>query len=354
MNPFMEHLNCAGQVLLTIRDKRKLVGIGFTYTLKDRYYSNLKERWTCYWRCAKCSQGRATSTRLTQDGEDIDIVEQLNTHDDQCPVDHCSAINDMARKHYLHLVHLGFSRNLAYNQTYQDLGNVDIVGELYIANGGRGWFPSQASLSTSARRSTVVVDPPNPNSIDDFTLNGPGLHPYSRTKDGRRFHLFTAAYEGRKIIVFGTDSKIQLLMHNQDKVHVDGTWKVVPRLINKQNGQLLTIHCRYHGICIPCIYAFLPNKSIPCYTMLLTILSMRVYQLFGVELEITHIMSDFEAALIVSLRNHFPAITMNGCLFHMSACVYNYIASLPQLKMFYLNVVSYCKFVLGELGEQRR
>ena len=91
--------------------------------------------------------------------------------------------------------------------------------------------------------------------------------------------------------------------------------KIVPDLF----FQLYSIHAKFKGLVIPCVYALLPNKEEMTYD--------RVFRkILEIEpaLNPMYIMVDFEKAAINALENNFISV-ISGCFFHLSQNIYRRI-----------------------------
>ena len=81
--------------------------------------------------------------------------------------------------------------------------------------------------------------------------------------------------------------------------------------------QLYTIHALHNSQVIPCVYALLPNKQQLTYTAFLQVLR-------GAHdnLNLETVLVDFKLAALNALRVTFPDTALQGCLYHLSQCVY--------------------------------
>lgn len=172
-----------------------------------------------------------------------------------CEADEDEITNRKARQHLLNLLAAGMG-DRAHDQTWDDLSNVNIVGQGYIDRNGRANFVDRIQIKSAASRRIAANHPKCPLNIQQFNLDGPLKRKYRKTKDGEQFWLFSADVDNLQIICFAATNKLQLLVDYGQTCQIDGTWKVVPKIINGRKGQLVTIHCSKQGICIPCVYAF--------------------------------------------------------------------------------------------------
>ena len=90
---------------------------------------------------------------------------------------------------------------------------------------------------------------------------------------------------------------------------MDGTFDSVPLIYT----QLVTIHALVDGVCIPCVYALLPDKNQATYTSLCR--ELRNININGnIEpLQPRTILIDFELAVKNALEAVFPGVIVKGC-----------------------------------------
>lgn len=313
-----------GKVL--IRDER------WQHTVRDITWNKTANLHTVRWQCTdRLCKASAITRRAQKDGIDSEPVWK-GVH--VCAQTCNATINDKARQHYLWLVSAGVAKPLAYDNTWDDLANPNIVPAAYINTLGREAFSTQESYKSAANRITKTVHPPLPQDIDELNIMSPVNYRYRRTKDGkRRFFLFDCATDGKRMWCFATTAKLKLLEENT-RWQGDGTWSVVPKLINKRKGQLFTLHTWVHGICVPCVYVFLPGKKQLIYADFFAHLKEAAARL-GITLNCSRFMTDFESGLMPAIRNAFPNVQLDGCYFHFCQAVYRKVQKNPTLLQWY-------------------
>ena len=84
--------------------------------------------------------------------------------------------------------------------------------------------------------------------------------------------------------------------------------------------QLYTIHALHNSQVIPCVYALLPNKQQLTYTAFFQVLRDA-----HDNLNPETVLVDFELGAINALRATFPDTELQGCLYHLSQCVYRHV-----------------------------
>ena len=180
-------------------------------------------------------------------------------------------VNELARHQFLKRIEENPLINIdnLHKEFLSDLRNGQIVPAEYIENDGADEFSSLVELSASINRTKLKGLPPLPMNIEALTeelIIQAGFHQFRYgDQPWKRFLLFVEDFLQRKIICFATDEVLELLV-NSTMISMDGTWKVVPQIINMNNGQLFTIHVIIEDhLCVPCVYAFLPYKTQDCY-----------------------------------------------------------------------------------------
>ena len=176
-------------------------------------------------------------------------------------------------------------------------------------------LPKLNSLKQTVRRERkrVANVPPEPSSLS--SLEFPNI--YMRTDKGLRFLLYDSGLDSgnQRIVVFGTDSNIQIL--NTSSVWLaDGTFKCVPNLFY----QLYVIHGlksvtnpMKDGHLIPSLFILLPNKMETTYNKM-----WDQVKLLCPDACPTHLIVDFEKAAINAFSRHYPLTQIKGCFFHLT------------------------------------
>lgn len=167
------------------------------------------------------------------------------------------------------------------------------------------------SVMINRKRKRVQQAPAAPTSRSGFEIP----ERYTQTPAGNQFLLFDSGVDDfDRILIFGTTEMVQLL-NRYTHWFCDGTFSVSPKVFY----QLYTVHAMVNETIIPCIYAFLPNKT------------RETYQRFwaGVAsletLEPESIMTDYELAAVQALQAIFPNTTVAGCFFHIGQAVWRHI-----------------------------
>ena len=153
--------------------------------------------------------------------------------------------------------------------------------------------------------------PPMPQTHAEVTLAGD----WAYTLGGEPFIL---AEEGAddKIILLGTQSNLHHLAE-AECLYMDGTFQTCPRLFY----QIFSIHIVKYGQTFPMVYGLLPNKQQATYNRMFMMVKEAALNL-GLELTPSSVLSDFEQALINSVRLNFPTAQHRGCYYHYSQAIW--------------------------------
>ena len=121
---------------------------------------------------------------------------------------------------------------------------------------------------------------------------------------------------GERHVIFASDIQLDFLQR-AEILFVDATYKTVRRPFY----QLFTVHCfvksgTYMKQVPLCFILMSRRRRIDYEAVLRGIVSLVP------NLNVNTVVSDFEAALWVGIRNILPDVRMRGCLFHFDQCVY--------------------------------
>ena len=150
-------------------------------------------------------------------------------------------------------------------------------------------------------------------------LPNPLPQEYTVTNAGGPFLRWDSGDQDR-ILLFGSQEKLNALRNNSEWF-MDGTFDSVPLIYT----QLVTIHALVDGVCIPCVYALLPDKTQATYTSLCR--ELRNININGniQPLQPRTILIDFELAVKNALEAVFPGVIVKGCFFHFSQNIWRKI-----------------------------
>ena len=104
---------------------------------------------------------------------------------------------------------------------------------------------------------------------------------------------------------------------------MDGTFKSAPEMFT----QLYTIHATYRDHVIPAIYTLLTDKTQTTYHRVIDIIRQKMAD-SNLVFNPQTIISDFESALIPTIRQQFPNTLHHGCYFHHTHALWRQIQRL--------------------------
>lgn len=165
-------------------------------------------------------------------------------------------------------------------------------------------------------RQRAKLQPTLPKVRQDVTLDGK----WTETTAGDKFLLADDGEENR-IIVFATLENLMELSR-ADIWYVDGTFYSSPSYFY----QMYTIHGMVDGYMCTLIYALLPNKRETTYRRLFELVQ-GAGDRHNIELKPETVMMDFEVAAKRAVIAVYPDITVKGCFFHYSQCIWRKVQS---------------------------
>lgn len=170
-------------------------------------------------------------------------------------------------------------------------------------------FNSARSALYRARRKQT---PKLPDTLADIRLEGK----WTKTATGDRFLLFDDNEQTDRIIAFATTESLNHLSA-ANTFYCDGTFYTCPSMFR----QIYSIHIQINGTMTPVVYALLPAKSQVIYARLFTLLKHHM-TLLNLPFTPTTAFADFEGAAHNAIRQVLPNITMKGCFFHFTQCIW--------------------------------
>lgn len=172
-------------------------------------------------------------------------------------------------------------------------------------------LPTFPSCKTSLYHQRTQLIPNLPTSIDAIDLQDE----WTTTIANEGFLLVNDGDQD-KILIFVTDRNLQFLADN-DTIYADGTFYTCPSLFT----QLYTLHGMVDGDMFPLVFALLPGKSEQLYTRYFHLLKETCTQC-QIALQPTTFFIDYETAVQNTARTSFPGITIKGCFFHFTQCIW--------------------------------
>ncbi|CAA91234.2 hypothetical protein [Bracoviriform inaniti] len=116
-------------------------------------------------------------------------------------------------------------------------------------------------------------------------------------------------------IIFASNTMLERL-NNCSELYVDGTFKCVPKMIGAK--QLLILHMRKMDVGIASVFVLCSNQTAELYTGIWNFLLERAP---GLKDNLKVVMMDFERALIKSVKESMPNVTIRGCWFHFTRAI---------------------------------
>ncbi|KAE9528681.1 hypothetical protein AGLY_012256, partial [Aphis glycines] len=167
-------------------------------------------------------------------------------------------------------------------------------------------LPSTVALSRTIQRSRNRnnVPPPNPVTIDSLVIPSE----YTLTLSDLPFLL---------ILIFTTNKNLNVL-NDSEMWFADGTFKSVPNIFT----QLYTIHGNISSTVYPLIYKLMCNKNENSYSEVLNQINI-----LKPNLQPKSIVMDFEQAFIKSFKELYSDVTIHGCFFHFTQCLWRKLQS---------------------------
>ena len=257
------------------------------------------------WRCVveKC-KGKAQTPKPYHD--DCRVI-LSGTH---------SHTSDLAKEE------LALMRNEVKERAGEGLAPRRIISEeaIGLSQEARGRLePKNLKRTIQRVRNEIGGLPPNPQPGQHFMLP----ERFKVTSNGSRFLLYDNGPEDEvendaeeyppRIIMFSSENQLRILRGVQN-IFFDGTFKVSPHLFY----QLFTIHALRNGVCMPCVFCLLQNKTQETYTTVFTIIREHLPR----EWKPLSAMCDFELATMRAFVTVFPEVALTGCFFHLNQSVY--------------------------------
>lgn len=148
--------------------------------------------------------------------------------------------------------------------------------------------------------------PALPKDLKEFKL--PSI--FSDTAQGERFSILEVDLGDEKIIGFASSKCLNVLFESND-VFIDGTFDVAP----KPFKQVVTVHAMYSENAIACAYFLATSKKEIVYTTIFQRLKSLAVEC-NKNFEPMFIHSDYEKAILSSIKKVFRNTRSVGCYFH--------------------------------------
>jgi len=153
--------------------------------------------------------------------------------------------------------------------------------------------------------------PKIPTTRNDIDLQGR----WTETSAGEKFLLVNDG-DDDKILIFATINNLTNLAA-AETIYADGTFYTSP----SQFSQLYTLHAEVHGAMYPLVFGLLPGKSERIYERFFELVK-DVCQRHQITLSPKTFSTDFETAARNAVQRSFPGISLKGCFFHYTQCIW--------------------------------
>jgi len=176
-------------------------------------------------------------------------------------------------------------------------------------------FPDKRSLYMifSRIRNKNLRMPP---SLSEFVVDGSEC----LTVDGGSFLIGDEWVGSDRVMMFGSEIDCRRLCESE-LVAMDGTFDVCPSLFY----QLYSIHSFTNDKMVARVFCLMTGKSVPLYRKMVRMLKDFCCDRLGVSFAPCRVCLDFEKAVIRVMREEFPGISIDGCLFHHSNACLRYV-----------------------------
>ena len=275
---------------------------GYTYT-KHRISQDVTQ-----WHCIQRSVCKA---RLHTKGDLVICKKNVHTHEG----------NSYLFENYR--VKAGMKRKAS--ETQEGTHSILSSSINQLSEAAAVYMPKMDTLKRTivrSRRKAYNV-PPEPTSLAIFEI--PEF--YTVTDKGDSFLLYDSGIQSgdKRILIFGSDKNLEMLSTSSVWL-ADGTFKTVPGLFY----QLYVIHALKgsqnlfkNGHLLPSLFILSPNKSEESYTKMWNQVSILCPDACP-----THLIVDFEKAVINSFSKQFPHTEVKGCFFHLCQNVWRKVQQL--------------------------
>ena len=178
-------------------------------------------------------------------------------------------------------------------------------------------LPKIDSLKRTTRRQRQIINHayPQPLTLADLVLP----IEYQQTTKGDQFILYDSGGTFKSFHNFGTHQNIEMLRNSQIW-SADGTFKSEPALF----AQVYVIHSlrgrpnfMEDGHLLHCLFVLLPNKTEAVYLRM-----WRKIHDLCIDSQPTHIIIDFEKAVIIVFNTSGRAQLLNAVFFHLTQSIW--------------------------------
>ena len=193
--------------------------------------------------------------------------------------------------------------------------------------------------SIQKEKARVREHPPVPQTFEDFSEIP---EHFQNTFDGQRFLISNICLEsGERILIFSSFFGLELLRKSKTWM-ADGTFSIAPDPFM----QVYSLLAELDGKSYAAVFSFLPNKRSSTYKILFDELHRHVTASSLIQLDLNHLLVDFEAAVIKEFRSVYGRqIQVTGCLFHFKKNLRTHMCALPHLQSYHCKSASFHTFI---------
>ncbi len=145
-----------------------------------------------------------------------------------------------------------------------------------------------------------------------------------------------------KLLIFASPKNVKRLFESSS-LSADAFFKPVPKIYQQScKGQILGIHAEIGGFDAILAWVLMPGKTRAMYDT--------VFQFFKdlassaqFRIEWQRIRTDFELAVMKSVKSVYPHVKLSGCYFHFCQCIYRRIQASAHLQSQYSKATSYTR-----------
>ena len=300
------------EIIKTSKGKDMLLNHGYSYVKKK--VCNGWIRWQCTSQRSKGCKGG-----LTTDEHPIINPRSLKPHNHE--LSDCK----MEVQKFLSELNVSAQTNSAV-RTMPLLTNglLNLSAEALIESGNIESIKRDIQRQKSKSRPLEPGNRAEINLVTPWTTTG-GVNPLPFL-----FHD-SGPQDPQRMLLFGTDEGLAHL-DGSSVWYMDGNFKVSPVIFL----QLYVIRAKLDDGAISCVYAFLSGKVAHNYNSLFAAIIGRCHTL-GIFPTPTNVITDFEMAVFISIRNVFgPGVETNGCFYHLTQSTWRRVQNLG-LQQLYLN-----------------
>ncbi|KAK3921439.1 DNA excision repair protein ERCC-6-like 2 [Frankliniella fusca] len=186
-------------------------------------------------------------------------------------------------------------------------------------------------MRSAMQRARYSVLPPPPLTLRQLTdiLQDPHYTVLTNTDDGQD-NIYAASVtdtQGSHHIIF-MSQRMARVMKRLSILFGDGTFLTLPVLEDLDAAsQIFAIVGNWDHTIVPLAWVLMQRQTVPAYRAVFRALKALV----GDFPHLSKFISDFEAAIRVSVTAEFPGITMQGCFFHLVRAMIKYVKNTLRL-----------------------